>query len=190
MRWRSRASSKLAKAQSRKAKTLKAVRHSSSSASGQRTEWLTRELHEAQEQQTATAEVLKIISASRTELQPVLEVVVRSAARYCKADDVTLFELDGQDLREAAHWGALPHGGGSFRFPCTRGTIAGRIVLERKPVHVIDLQAEAEDFPEGSALARRLGHRTIAGVPLLRGGWRSEHSSFDVPKLIRLRISR
>jgi hypothetical protein len=49
MRWRSRASSKLAKAQSRKAKTLKAVRHSSSSASGQRTEWLTRELHEAQD---------------------------------------------------------------------------------------------------------------------------------------------
>jgi len=100
----------------------------------------------------------------------VLEVVVRSAARYCKADDVTLFELDGQDLREAAHWGALPHGGGSFRFPCTRGTIAGRIVLERKPVHVIDLQAEAEDFPEGSALARQFGHRTIAGVPLLREG--------------------
>src|SRR5262249_7959236 len=106
----------------------------------------------------------------RTELESVLEVVVRSAARYCKADDVTLFELYGQDLREAAHWGALPHGGGSLRFPCTRGTIAGRIVLERKPVHVIDLQAEAEDFPEGSALARQFGHRTIAGVPLLREG--------------------
>src|SRR5262249_21830645 len=55
-------------------------------------------------------------------------------------------------------------------FPCTRGSVAGRVILERKPVHVIDLQAEAEDFPEGSALARRLGHRTIAGVPLLRGG--------------------
>ena len=67
----------------------------------------TRELREAQEQQAATAEVLKIISASPSALQPVLEVVVRSAARYCKADDVTLFELDGQDLREAAHWGAL-----------------------------------------------------------------------------------
>ena len=130
---------------------------------------LTRERDEALEQQRATAEVLKIISASRTELQPVLEVVVRSAARYCKADDVTLYELDGQDLREAAHWGAAPHLEG-FRFPCTRGSVAGRTILERKPVHVIDLQAEAEDFPEGSALARRLGHRTIAGVPLLREG--------------------
>ncbi len=130
---------------------------------------LTRERDEALEQQRAAAEVLKIISASRTELEPVLEVVVRSAARYCKADDVTLFELDGQDLREAAHWGAVPHLEG-LRFPCTRGSIAGRVVLERKPVHVIDLQAEAEDFPEGSAMARRFGHRTIASVPLLREG--------------------
>jgi GAF domain-containing protein len=131
---------------------------------------LTRERDEALEQQRAAAEVLNIISASRTELQPVLEVVVRSAARYCKADDVTLFELDGQELREAAHWGALPHGGEDFRFSCTRGSVAGRNVIDRKPAHVIDLQAEAEDFPEGSAFARRFGHRTTAGVPLLREG--------------------
>jgi len=179
MRRRSRAGGgEAAKTGRRKTVTLKrrnapkTPRQSGSSAATPETEVarLTRELHEAQEQQTATAEVLKIISASRTELQPVLEVVVRSAARYCKADDVTLFELDGQDLREAAHWGALPHGGGSFRFPCTRGSVAGRVVLERKPIHVIDLQAEAENFPEGSALARRFGHRTIASVPLLSEG--------------------
>ena len=171
MRRRSRAGGKLANARSRKAKTLKPVRRSYS-AFGQETEVarLTRELKEAQEQQVATAEVLKIISTSPTELQAILEVVVRSAARYCKADDVTLFELDGQELREAAHWGALRHGGESFRFPCTRGSVAGRVVLERKPVHVADLQAEAENFPEGSALARRFGHRTIASVPLLREG--------------------
>ena len=175
MRRRSRAGGQPAKTRTRKTvkrpSAPKNVRRPSVSAGHETIVGrLTRERDEALEQQRATAEVLKIISASRTELEPVLEVVVRSAARYCKADDVTLFELDGQDLREAAHWGALPHGGGSFRFPCTRGTIAGRIVLERKPVHVIDLQAEAEDFPEGSALARQFGHRTIAGVPLLREG--------------------
>src|SRR6516162_6464832 len=134
---------------------------------------LSRERDEALVQQRAIEEVLKIISASPAELQAVLEVVARSAARYCEADDVTIFELDGQDLRMAAHCGAVPNleileiG---FRLPCTRGSVAGRVVLERRPVHVIDLQAEAEDFPEGSALARQLGHRTIAGVPLLREG--------------------
>src|SRR5262249_52761392 len=175
MRRRSRARSQAAKARHRKAEESKRravpAARDGSTDDGQETKVarLTRELNEALEQQRAAAEVLKIISASQTELQPVLEVVVRSAARYCKADDVTLFELDGQDIREAAHWGAVPHSEG-FRFPCTRGSVAGRTVLERKPVHVIDLQAEAEDFPEGSALARRFGHRTVAGVPLLREG--------------------
>src|SRR6516164_4182390 len=131
---------------------------------------LSRERDEALVQQRAIEEVLKIISASPAELQAVLEVVARSAARYCNADDVTIYELDGQDLRVAAHCGAVPSLEIGFLFPCTRGTVAGRTVLERKPVHVIDLQAEAEDFPEGSANARRFGHRTIAGVPLLREG--------------------
>jgi two-component system NtrC family sensor kinase len=137
---------------------------------GQETELarLTRERDEALEQRTATAEVLKIISTSPTQLQPVLEAVVRSAARFCEADDVTIFELDGQDLRATAHWGAVPQDIG-VRFPF-RGHVSGRIVLERRPVHVIDLQAEVEEFPEGSAFAKRLGHRTIAGVPLLREG--------------------
>jgi two-component system, NtrC family, sensor kinase len=177
MRRRSRASGQPAKARRRKTVTQrhrnasKAKLARSASATGRKTNiaQLTRERDEALEQQRAAAEVLKIIGASRTELQPVLEVVVRSAGRYCKADDVTLFELDGQDLREAAHWGALSHLEG-FRFPCTRGSVAGRVVLERKPIHVIDLQAEAENFPEGSALARRFGHRTIASVPLLSEG--------------------
>ena len=177
MRRRSIASGQPAKSRRRKAVTVKRryarkAKHAPSrSASGAETKiaQLIRERDEALEQQKAAAEVLKIISTSRTELESVLEVVVRSAARYCKADDVTLFELDGRDLREAAHWGAVPHLEG-LRFPCTRGSVAGRAILERKPVHVIDLQAEAKDFPEGSAMAKRFGHRTIASVPLLREG--------------------
>jgi len=69
---------------------------------------LASERDETLEQQTATAEVLQIISASPTELRPVLDIVVRSAARFCEADDVTIFELEGQYLRIAAHWGTIP----------------------------------------------------------------------------------
>src|SRR5262249_16393936 len=115
------------------------------------------------------AEVLRIISTSPTKLRPVLDVVVQSAARFCGADDATIFELEGQDLCATAHWGPIPQTIG-LRMPCTRGSVRGRTVLERKAVHVLDLQAEAEEFPEGSAFAKQLGSRTTLGVPLLREG--------------------
>jgi signal transduction histidine kinase len=127
------------------------------------------ELAEALEQQTATAEILRIISTSPTNLQPVLDVLVRSAARFCGADDVTIFQLDGESLRSTAHWGPIPQEMG-LRLPCVRGSVGGRTVLDRQPVHVIDLQAETAEFPQGSAFAKRLGHRTTLGVPLLREG--------------------
>src|SRR5262249_1707246 len=119
---------------------------------------LEKKLAESLEQQAATAEVLRIISTSPTKPQPVLDVVVKSAARFCGADDVTILEVDGPDLRVAAHCGPIPSQEIGVRMSCTRGSVAGRTVLERKLVHVIDLQAEAEKFPEGSAFAKRLGH--------------------------------
>jgi GAF domain-containing protein len=124
---------------------------------------------EALEQQTATAEILKIISTSPTDLQPVLDAVVNSAARFCGADNATVFQLDGETLRAVAHHGPIPVDVG-LMVPCVRGSVSGRTVLERRPIHVTDLQAESADFPEGSAFARRFGHRTTLSVPLLREG--------------------
>src|SRR4029077_10626148 len=166
MRRRSRGSGQPAK--SRRLKTLTLKRHKARKAkkapspteSGAEAKiaQLIRERDDALEQQRAAAAVLKIIGASPTELRPVLEIIVKSAARFCDANDVTIFELDGQDLCLAAHRGPLQYESG-LRFPCTRGSVAGRTVIDRKAVHVIDLQAEADEFPEGSAFAKRFGHR-------------------------------
>jgi GAF domain-containing protein len=127
------------------------------------------ETKEALEQQTATAEILRVISTSPTELQPVLDAVVRSAARFCGAQDAEIYHLDGEGLKVAAHHGHISAPVGRV-VPVVRGTAAGRAVLERRPVHVADFLAKAEDFPVGSALAREFGYRTGLAVPLLREG--------------------
>src|SRR5262249_42833782 len=128
-----------------------------------------RELTETLEQQTGTGEILRIISTSPTELQPVLEAVTKSAAELCDAYDAAIFQLDGESLRVAAHQGTLP-GSIGLLLPVARGTVAGRAVVERRAVHVADLPTEAKEFPEGSAFARELGYRTTLSVPLLRQG--------------------
>ena len=126
----------------------------------------TDDLTEALEQQTATSEVLSVISSSPTDVQPVFDAIARSAARLCEAFDVVVFTVDGNILRLVAHHGALP----ASNVPLHRGTVGGRTVIERRVIHSRDLQAEVDEFPEGSAFARRLGHRTVLSVPLLREG--------------------
>src|SRR3989442_12988140 len=119
---------------------------------------LQRSLIEALEQQTAMAEILRVISTSPTNLQPVLDEVVKSAARFCGAPDASIFRLDGGNLRAEAHHGAVSQPAG-FLIPLVRGTGAGGSVLERQTIAVTDLQVERDEYPEGSALARQTGQR-------------------------------
>ena len=128
------------------------------------------DLTEALEQQTATSEILRVISSSPTDIQPVLDVVAESAARLCRSFDCDMFRLDGDRLVLVAHHGPTPGGVvGEFTRPLVRGSVAGRTALEGRTIHVADVQAEAEEFPE-SAPARTFGLRTMLSVPLIREG--------------------
>ena len=126
------------------------------------------ETKEALEQQTATADILRVISQSPTELQPVLDALVKSAVRFCGADDSLIHRLEGDCLPCVAHHRPIPAQLGHVA-PVV-WTTAGRCVLERRAIHVADLQTETEEFPEGSAIAREFSYHTILSVPLLREG--------------------
>src|SRR5262245_21426612 len=137
----------------------------------QKLEARTRELAEALDQQAATSEVLRVISSSPTEVQPVLDAVGEYAARLCDANNAVIFRLEGDLLRQAASYGGLPTTSHPAEgLPVNRGRVTGRAVSERRTIHVHDLAAEEDDFPEGSRDARRDGHRTTLATPLLREG--------------------
>jgi GAF domain-containing protein/HAMP domain-containing protein len=130
-----------------------------------------RDISDALEQQTATADILRVISRSPTDIQPVLDAVAESAARLCEAFDSAVHRVEGERLRLVAHHGPNPSGAvGDFSLPLVRGTVIGRAALDGRTIQVGDIQT-AEEFPEGSEVARQFGRlRTIAAVPLIRDG--------------------
>src|SRR5207245_7399710 len=109
-------------------------------------------LAEALEREKATSEILRVIGSSSTDIQPVFDTVAESAARLCKASDTSIFRLDGDRLRRAAHHGSIPAGViGEFTVPLVRGSFAGRSVLDGRSVHLADGPTEDAWYPECSA---------------------------------------
>jgi signal transduction histidine kinase len=129
----------------------------------------THELSESLEQQTAISEILRVISNSPSNVQPVLNSVAEHAARICEAQYTDIFIVENDTLRVAAGYGEIGRPVDE-PFPLDRSTIAGRATVDMQPVHVADMQQAGGEFARGREYAKKFGHHTILGVPLIREG--------------------
>jgi adenylate cyclase len=155
-------------------KAPKAARRRTATAGGLETEVarLTRELNEQREQQRATAEVLSAISRSNFELQPILQSVVDTASRLCRADASVIFRLQGGVYRFAAGYSLSPaYLGHERRTPISPGpgTVIGRAAMRRQVVRIEDAWTDPL-YEQKAAVKMEGGGRSMIGVPLMREG--------------------
>ncbi|MGY8685180.1 GAF domain-containing protein [Bradyrhizobium sp. UFLA05-153] len=129
----------------------------------------TRDLTDALTYQTGSANILKVIASSPTDVEPVLTAIVESACVICEAEEAHVALRDGDHLVFQVQHGSAPVVW--KRRPINRLWVTGRAAVDRRAVHVHDLLSpEGDEFPDGRELARRDGARTVLAVPLLREG--------------------
>jgi two-component system NtrC family sensor kinase len=129
----------------------------------------TNDLGEALQHQTGSANILRVIGSSPTDVGPVLSAIVESACELCEAYDAVVVLKDGGELRVGAHHGPISMT--QQRWSNDRASISGRAVADRHPVHVHDvLSDEGTDFTNAREMSRVDGCHTLLGAPLLRDG--------------------
>ena len=130
----------------------------------------TRELTESLEQQTATAEILRVISSSPTDLQPVMDAVAENAARVCGANDASILRIEGDVLRRVARFGSLPTLVPDV-IPVSRDFPSARSFIERRTIHIADIMPLLEtEYPAVKSAATAGWPRTHLATPLMREG--------------------
>jgi signal transduction histidine kinase len=135
----------------------------------QRVEERTRELSESLEQQTATAEILRVINAAQVDLHPVFEAIAASAARLCDGVTGGVFLVEDGQVRPAAHYHVDDEAfAGVFPAPLDSDLLTARSIAARDVVQTPDVLAES-DY-QHKALAERLGFRSLVSVPMMRDG--------------------
>jgi GAF domain-containing protein len=165
--------------------TVESLRRALTRERALRKQGLARE-KEALERQTATAEILKVIASSPSDVQPVFEAVAQRAAQLCNAANASVSIAEGTDLHRVAIFG---HSTALTGRPTAarRTWINGRAFLERRTVHVEDVIAMFDEYPETREGQQKLGFRTIVAVPMIREGkavgtigvWRREVKPFS-----------
>jgi two-component system NtrC family sensor kinase len=177
MRRRSKAVGKAIKARRRKTLTLKrrnapkSLRRRSLSSAGvdKKLALLTRERDEAHEQQTATSEILDVISRSPTSLQPVFDAIVQNAARLCDASNASVYRIEANRLRHVANYGGMSIVKLGETRPITERSLSGKAVIARRVIHIHDAVAVADtELLDSREAIKREKIRTALAIPLMR----------------------